>query len=231
MLWLCAGLFYLASEAITAAAFPGYSYLTNYISDLGVPYEGVVDGRPLRSGLAWVMNIGGFILDGVLFGAAAIAASRVAKGQAVFLTLALIHAAGTILVGSVHSGDRELTAGIHHFHVIGAAMAIVGGNAALIASAGLSRQLGLPAAHRIISCCLGAFGLLGVAVLEFDAITSLIGAPAGLLERCSVYPITAWEIVTGLALLQLSSGASRSRSGSAPIRRSWPARQCAAAAP
>jgi hypothetical membrane protein len=209
VLWLCAGLCYLASEAIAAAAFPGYSYATNYISDLGVPYEGMVDGRPLRSGLAWVMNFGGFILDGVLFAAAAIAASRVAKGQTVFLALALVHAAGTILVGLVHSGDRELAAGIHHFHVIGGAMAIVGGNAALIASAGLSRRLGLPAAHRIAGSCLGGFGLLAVAVLEFDAITGMIMAPVGLLERCSVYPITAWEIVTGLVLLWYWAGRRR----------------------
>ena len=44
-LWLLAGVMYLACESIAAAAFPGYSYARNYISDLGVPYDGLINGR------------------------------------------------------------------------------------------------------------------------------------------------------------------------------------------
>jgi len=200
-LWLLAGLLYLASETATAIAFPGYSYARNYISDLGVPYLGTIDGRVLNSPLAGVMNIGGFILDGVLFATAAVVTRRAVRSgwQAgnVFLILALLHSLGTIGVGTIHSGPRELAAGIHYLHVIGAGMAIVGGNAALIAAAFAARRFGAPWPYRRVSAVLGLLGLLGIVALEIGA----FGLPAGMLERASVYPITAWEIITGLAIL------------------------------
>ena len=57
---------YLASETIAAAAFPGYSYARNYISDLGVAAARVIDGRSVHSPLALVMNLG-LLCDGALF--------------------------------------------------------------------------------------------------------------------------------------------------------------------
>ena len=51
-LWLLAGIAYLTSETAAAAAFAGYSYAYDYVSDLGVPYVVVVAGRVLRSPLA-----------------------------------------------------------------------------------------------------------------------------------------------------------------------------------
>jgi hypothetical membrane protein len=202
--WLMAGLVYLACETIAAAAFPGYSYADNYISDLGVPYLAAIDGRVLNSPLASVMNFGGFILDGVLFAAAATAARSAVRpadraGNA-FFALAIVHSVGTILVGTVHSGPREVAASVQHIHVIGAGMAIVGGNIALIAAAVASRRFGAPA-YRRASMVLGAFGLLAIAALEIDALGHVPVLPAGLLERASVYPITAWEIMTGLVIL------------------------------
>jgi hypothetical membrane protein len=201
LLWLLAGLTYLASEAIAAAAFPGYSYAHNYISDLGVPYEGMIHGRALRSSRAFVMNFGGFVLDGALFAAATGVALRAFRdrGEAVAIcaVLGIVHALGTILVGIVHGGDREMAAGIHHIHVIGAAMAIIGGNAALIAAAFASRRCGAPAVYRRVSVALGVSGFVSLALLQ-SGTTSL---PEGLLERGSVYPITIWEIVTGIAIL------------------------------
>ena len=194
-LWLLAGLLYLVSETIAAAAFDHYSYAHNYISDLGVPYP-LTDGTV--SSLAWVMNFGGFILDGILYGTAAVIAFRQmpAFGRG-FLTFAAIHSIGTILVGTVHSGPRELAAGIHHFHVIGAAMAIVGGNAVSIAA---SRADGSTLYSRI-SLGLGLFGLISLAMLETNRVLGTAILPDGLFERGSVYPITAWEILTGTMLL------------------------------
>lgn len=210
-LWLLAGMVYLACEAIAASAFPGYSYAENYISDLGVPYDGLIDGRHIHSPLAWLMNIGGFILDGVLSAAAAIMAivaldarrrgGALQHGGRAFLLLWIVHAAGSILVGTVHSGPREVAAGIAHFHVIGAAMAIIGGNAALLAAAGLARRLGARSAYRSASLGLGLCGFFGLALLEASRVAGLALVSDGISERASVYAITSWKIMTGLALL------------------------------
>lgn len=193
-LWLLAGIFYLLSEAIAAAAFPGYSYGQNYISDLGVPYP-TAEGH---SSLAWVMNFGGFILDGMLYGTAAFIASRMVRPAGrLFLLFAATHAVGTIMVGIVHSGPHEVAEGIHRFHVIGAAMAIIGGNAASIAAS----RSGAPTLYRRISLGLGLFGLISLAMLEANRVLGTAVLPDGMLERGSVYPITVWEILTGLMLI------------------------------
>lgn len=38
-LWVVAGAWYLGAEVIAAQQFPGYSYSTDYISDLGRPWQ------------------------------------------------------------------------------------------------------------------------------------------------------------------------------------------------
>lgn len=204
-LWLLAGIVYLASEAIAAAAFPGYSYAYNYISDLGVPYDGLIDGRASHSPLASLMNIGGFILDGVLSAAAAITAiialDARQRADMAFLLLWIVHALGSILVGTIHSGAREVAAGIGHFHVIGAAMAIIGGNAALIAAASLARRFGAGSGYPLASLGLGCLGLLSLTLLEASRASGMALVPDGVSERASVYAITTWKILTGLTLL------------------------------
>lgn len=66
VVWIIGPLWYLVCEAITATGFRGYSYASNYISDLGVPERGMLDGRILDSPLHNVMNAG-FIGEGILF--------------------------------------------------------------------------------------------------------------------------------------------------------------------
>lgn len=211
VLWLLAGTFYLTCETITAAAFPGYSYAHNYISDLGVPYDGMIHGRALHSALAPVMNFGGFIVDGTFYGLATVAATWAAwrmgwsRAGAGFLMLGLIHAIGTIMVGSVPNGPREVALGLAPIHLIGAAMSIIGGNAALLAAAGFSRRFGAPVAYRMACVGLGLFGFASLALLEAGGLTGRAILPDGLLERGAVYPITAWEIMTGAALLRAQS--------------------------
>ena len=204
-LWLLAGLTYLASETIAASAFAGYSYAANYVSDLGVPYPVAAGSGQSLSRLAWVMNFGGFILDGLLYAAAAIIALRGCRADrkraTVFAAFAAVHSLGTILVGSIHSGPREIAAGIHAYHVIGAAMAIAGGNAASIAASRLAARAGAPLAYRRVSLGLGLFGFLGLAMLETNRVVGAALLPDGIFERAGVYPITAWEIVTGLTIL------------------------------
>jgi hypothetical membrane protein len=190
-LWLFAGIFYLSAEAITAAAFPGYSFAHNYISDLGVPYKTVVDGRTLHSPRALIMNLGGFILDGTLYAAAAISAISAIRSKhwagIAFLALGIVHSAGTILVGIVHNGSHEVVTGLQQIH-------------ASIVAAEFSRRLGAPSVYSIASLGLGLFGLFSVALLKFSTELGM-AVPFGILERGSVYTITMWEIITGLTIL------------------------------
>jgi hypothetical membrane protein len=179
--WLSAGIAYLTLEAVAAAAFrPHYSYAHNFISDLGVPGD--------HSPLAWLMNLG-FCVQGTLFlVSAALTAPREAR---LFLSLVTANAIGNVLIAIFHSGPSP-TAWVH---AIGAVLAIVGGNAAILAG---SRIVG--GWHRRVSVALGAFGLLSflLFVVQQRASSAL---PLGVWERCSVYSITAWQLLTAAWLL------------------------------
>jgi hypothetical membrane protein len=200
--WFAAGALYLATEAIAAAGFPGYSYARDYVSELGIPYPELVGGREVLSTRATVMNLG-FILEGLCFALAATAFATARRAFApagiAFLLLAAIHALGLVVIGLVHSGSRELATGIHHWHVAGAAMAIVGGNVAIIAASRPFRRLGAPPCYCAASLALGSVGLLSLALLMIDGRWPIVAD--GLAERGSVYAITAWEILTGPVLL------------------------------
>jgi hypothetical membrane protein len=187
--WLSAGLAYLTLEGIAAAAFrPRYSYARNFISDLGIPSH--------DSPLAWLMNTA-FCVQGTLFLVGAILTVRAveARKAGLFVTLAAANAVGNLLIAAVHSGPASHANGTAWLHVIGAVVAIAGGNAAILAGSRI-----VSGWHRKVSVALGAFGLLSFAlfVIELKAPSSL---PLGILERCSVYSITAWELLTAAWLL------------------------------
>ena len=112
-----------------------------------------------------------------------------------FLALAAANAAGNILIAFFHSGPSG-TAGVH---AAGAVLAIVGGNAAILASS--SVIIG-PAWYRRVSTGLAVFGLLSFIVFVIELTTPAVHLPPpAVWERCSVYPITAWQIFTAAWLL------------------------------
>ena len=195
--WLFGAAVYLVCEAIAAARFPGYSYVDNYISELGV--------------LA-LMNVG-FMVHGSLFFVGAIVVSRSIPGMGwagwSFVLAASANAVGNILVGAFRSGDQR--------HVVGAGLAIVGGNIAVVIAGIASRRvssgylttfsaqnrrqfhrLGLNGVYQCASVVLGVAGLICLAVLILDRSRLL---PVGLVERGSVYPIIVWELMTAAAIL------------------------------
>ena len=175
--WLSAGLAYLTLEAVAAEAFRShYSYARNLISDLGVPSH---------SPLAWLMNVA-FCVQGTLFLVGAVALSK----ARLFLASAAANALGNVLIAAFHSGPSP-TAGVH---VIGAVLAIVGGNAAILAGSSI-----IGGWHRKASIGLGLFGLLSFVMFVIELKSAVL--PLGVLERCSVYSITAWELLTGAWLL------------------------------
>ena len=127
--WIIGPLTYLTLEAIAAAAFPHYSYGRNFISDLGVT----------ASPRAWAMNTA-FCVQGTLFLLGAILTVRAYEKRSarLFLILATANAVGNILIAVFHSGSAAQADGAAWVHATGAVLAIVGGNAAILAGSSLS---------------------------------------------------------------------------------------------
>jgi hypothetical membrane protein len=214
VIWVLAGAAWFVGEAITASAFPGYDYATNYISDLGIPDVGAFQGRAIDSPLHAVMNVT-FVAQGLLFAVAAVLAGLAVRGgrRRLFLGLAVAHAVGMTLVGIVHGSQASVDSGIAVLHVIGAALAIIAGNVGAIV-AGLSARA--PRAYRVASVLLGAVGLVGLVMLEVDSMSSTIDLlPDGVWERSAVYAIIVWELLTGILLLATTI---RGRASSRPAR-------------
>jgi hypothetical membrane protein len=174
--WIIGAAAYLVSEAVAARTIAGYSYSRDYISDLGV---------------AWVMNAG-FVVHGLLFLVGAILVTRsVASGGRAFVCAAAVNALGNIVIAVFPSHIP----GAEHWHLTGAALAILGGNVAVI----LGGRLSAVSAYRRLSVGLGLAGIACLAAVAAGA------QPAGLIERGSVYPIVVWELLAAAVLLARSA--------------------------
>lgn len=214
VLWVIAGVVYLAAEAISAFAFPGYSYATNYISDLGVQDVGTFQGRAIDSPLHVVMNTA-FILHGVLFAAAALFTVRRTawrpRTRRWFVALALVHGIGIILVGVFSGSQTNVDNGLAAFHVVGAGMAIIAGNLAVIV-AGFALLRERPRWLGTASVALGIVGLIGLVGLLVDSNSTVIDLlPDGVWERAAVYSIIAWELLAGTTALATRGRGARRR--------------------
>ena len=212
MLWIGAGVGFLVLEAIVAVAFqPQYSYARDYISDLGVPTGGMSQDQMFDSPLAYLMNIA-FYLQGTLFLAGAVLVVRAvgSRNAGLFLTLASANAVGNILVGTFHSGPIAELDGTAWVHRVGAALAIAGGNAAILAGSAILRHASASRWYRAASCGLAAFGLMSLAmVVVGSTTTAIIVLPHGVWERGSVYSIIGWQIFTAAYLLRWTERSSR----------------------
>jgi len=191
VVWTSGGIGYLILEAIAAAAFrPHYSYTHNLISDLG------------RSGsaLARLMNTA-FCLQGILFLAGAILVVRAFEilRAGLFLSLAAENAVGNILIAVFHSGPAAQADGTAWVHGTGALLAIVGGNAAILAGSYSIPDVSWPRWYRRVSAGLAALGLLSFTIFAIESKIAAIGiVPPATWERCSVYSIIAWQTVTAI---------------------------------
>ncbi|EWS80015.1 hypothetical protein BF93_08155 [Brachybacterium phenoliresistens] len=204
--WIAAATVYLVAEAVTAAGFAGYSYAANFISDLGVPDVGVMQGRPIDSPRSAVMNAG-FIAHGILAAAGAAAAVRARPGVLGrgFLVLAVLHLLGITAVALVPGGPHTMEHGLGAVHTAGAGAAICGGNLATVLAAFRLRRSPAPRAPALVGAGLGVLGLLSAAVLVLHMTTDLIpAAPGGAWERAAVYPIQAAELLAATVILSRS---------------------------
>lgn len=197
---LTACLGYFATEAIAASAWrdPPYSYVRNYISDLGITDCVAQAGGPAAcSSLAPVMNTG-LLVAGLLPIAAAlclgplIAAAHTRRAVVGFATL---HGCGSAVVGLVHSAPGS-PAGTPFLHFAAAYLAIVSGNF-LVLTAGLAaRRNGAPPWFALVSVVLAVAGIAAGGTLLTTA-----GVPAGLFERLAANAVTVWEGLTGVAFI------------------------------
>ena len=123
-----------------------------------------------------------FCVQGTLFLVGAILTVRAveARKAGLFVTLAAANAVGNLLIAAFHSGPAARAEGTAWVHAIGAVLAIVGGNAAILAG---SRIVG--GWHRKVSVALGAFGLLSFVlfVIELKASSSLPLGVCGAMQR------------------------------------------------
>lgn len=188
--FLTAGVFYLLAEALAAAAFPGFSYAINYISDLGVPDVEILGERAVDSPLHPLVTVA-ILAQGLLFAAGAVLLSRSPKRplRGMFVLLAVVHALGMVAVAVVHGGQANIALGLDTVHVLGAAMSFLGG----------------------WSIALGAIGLFGMLMLQVDVrYTPATILPDGIWERMTFYAILAWEMLVGTVVLG-GAGAQRWR--------------------
>ncbi|MCQ4086475.1 DUF998 domain-containing protein [Saccharibacillus sp. JS10] len=202
ILFILAAIIYVLTEAIAAYAWqtPPYRYAYNYISDLGVAGPLNIDGREVFSPLAYVMNFG-FMMHGILFALGYGFALPLLTGKSKWIAFAAacVHGIGNILIGIFPGVSYE---GVSP-HLTGAALAIIGGNLALI-FAGLSLRSLYPRL-RWVGVGLGIFGILALLIMVSD----LFGHPA-VFERLSVYTMTAWDLIFGISLLIASGVRSKS---------------------
>jgi Protein of unknown function (DUF998) len=194
LLWISAALIYVAFEALAAATVPRYSYAEHYISVLGVP-----DFSPR----AYLMNTA-FYAQAALFFAGAVIAVRGIRGRwtgGLFLLLTAANAVGNVLVGVVYGGSPLWVDGHKWLHMLGAILAIFGGNAAAIVGTFVIGRAVTARWYRPVGVLIGVAGLVIFAILQNYNYWAIDYAPIGVVERACVYTIMLWQIVTGVVLL------------------------------
>lgn len=105
---------------------------------------------------------------------------------------------GDVLVGTFRGSVDAAASGTNLLHVLGAALAIVGGNAGiLVAGIALLRSN----RHRLLGTYSVASGVIGLAAFALFALGLDLGVGIGLVERVAADPITVWMIVVGTVTL------------------------------
>jgi hypothetical membrane protein len=191
--WFVAAVGYLVAEKVAAVYLDGpYSYLHQYISVLGVPAWGR---------FAWLMN-GAFYVEGALLFVGALLVTRaVGRRGVVFLILAAAAGIGFALVATVHGGSPLAAGEGGRWHMVGALMAFIAGNAAIAAGSGIvARAVDAKWWYRGISLLICAAGFAAFLMLaNYNVITHRY-APVGLVERIPVYTILGWQLFSALVL-------------------------------
>lgn len=184
---------YFVGEAWAIAGWEGrpYRWTVDAISELGVPETRHWAGEAFRATHHAVMNAT-FIGSGVrvLLVGATLAPFVPRRGRRTVLALVAAYGLGLVVVGIFPTGLPSLRTSLHG---VGAALALLGGSALLVAlTASLwvrYRRLAL------VTLVLAAASVAGnvCAVLQIGGF--------GLVERVSVYAVVAWQVLVGVLIL------------------------------
>ncbi len=212
--WIVATLQYAIVQIVVAAAWhhPPYSWLNNYISDLGNTACGrfsVPHGTPayVCSPLHSTMNAS-FIITGILTIAGAIALQRIwphRRLTTVALILWIITGLGKIAVGLVPENTNI------SLHLLAAFNIPVGCAAILLLSLSIRH---IRRAVSVTGIVLAVIGLAGTALsttAEFAGSALYLGLGAGGMERVADYPGNLWILIIGIiaALSAMAHSAPR----------------------
>lgn len=187
IIFIIGSIYYILAEAISAAFFNASifnTYIFHTISELGIPNG--------NSPLFWLMN-SAFILIGLalIFGNFYKFKDCIVKNKVIFYILTLITGIGVVIVGLIHGGN-PFTLG---YHMLGAMMAILGGNILLITVSRSMQEFGI---YQKITLILGIIGLIAFWIMFF----SMENVYMPVFERLSVYTMIIWSFSTGIYLLK-----------------------------
>ena len=187
IVFIIGSIYYILAEAISAACFNSSiftTYIFHTISELGIPNG--------NSPLFWLMN-SAFILIGLvlIFGNFYKFKDYIVKNRYPFYILTLITGIGVIIVGLIHGGN-PFTLG---YHMLGAMMAILGGNILLVVVSRSMEDFGI---YQKATLILGVFGLIVFWIMFFNMESSYMPV----FERLSVYTMITWSFLTGVNLLK-----------------------------
>lgn len=183
IVFIIGSLYYIIAESISATFFNDSlfnTYIFHTISELGIPNA--------NSPLSLLMN-SAFILIGLtlIFGYFYRFKDFIIKNRALCHIFALITAVGVIIVGLIHGGN-PFTLG---YHMLGAMMAILGGNVLLVIVSRSMEDFGF---YQKLTLILGIFGLIAFWIMFFNMTSSYMPV----FERLSVYTLIIWCFSTGI---------------------------------
>ena len=202
LLFILNGIFYLLGEFIAAigTGFPlGEVYSKHFISSLGVYPHLVVNGVPNGfSKLAILMNID-FVVTGIVFFIAyyllVFEKLKIRRFGFLFIITPFIFTIGSVLVG-LYQGGVPSEDGLHG---LGARLSFLGGNfTALLNGVALFRE---NKKYAVVSIVLGIIGLISAGFMN-NAINNNLSDVVAVYERMTVYPITLWQLMTGIVFFK-----------------------------
>ena len=186
IIFIFLSIYYMLVEFISAtftntSLFNTYSFYT--ISELGIPNQ--------FSSYYYLMNSGFVVVGlGLLLGVFLKFKDLIVKNKLIFYVLTFVTSIGVIIVAVIHGGN-PLTLS---YHMLGAIMAIFGGNLLLIV---VSRSMSEFGTYQKISLTLGIIG-------EFSFLLLVVFNSCDffpVFERLSVYTLILWSFFTGIYLL------------------------------
>lgn len=205
---------YLITEFIAALSTNqdlGYVYSKQFISALGVYPGQIADGAPNNfSPLAIVMNLG-FIVTAFGFSISYALLlypkfkDRNTKLACSLMMVATLFSIGSLLVGLFQGGVPNQAS----LHGIGARLSFLMGNLTLLLTG-----IFLKPNHKIYRLTAILLSIIDISftfLLQY-AITNNLTEVAAIYERLTVYPITTWQIITGIIFLKESIQTKRNLS-------------------